>query len=53
MMTSLFEIYTQLVGSLSTALDACLGTGVLGQLISTMGLPSFAALVLFGSVMSD
>ena len=44
----LFGEFTNIVGALAPALDEALGTNILGNMINTMGLPSFAGLVLMG-----
>ena len=44
----LFGEFTNIVGALAPALDEALGTNILGNMINTMGLPSFAGLVLLG-----
>lgn len=53
MATELFDMFTQLVISVAGGLDSALGGGVLGNLISSMGAPAFAGLVLFGMVFGN
>ena len=53
MATELFDMFTQLVVSVAGGLDSALGGGVLGNLISSMGAPAFAGLVLFGMVFGN
>lgn len=46
----LFGEFTNLIGALAPALDEALGTNILGNMINTMGLPSFAAMIFIGMI---
>lgn len=51
--TELFNEFTNIIGSLAPAIDEMVGGNVLGTLISHMGLPGFAGLILMGCVFGD
>lgn len=51
--TQLFGMFTDLVGNIAPVIDNITGTNVLGSLISQMGLPSFAGMVLLGMVFGE